>query len=353
MRATRTAWNRFSGRNQGRRTGIVLVLTAIGLVCLLAFTALVLDLGRGVLATQRCQNVADAAAMAGASGIPYAATAISRVQEIVTANNQQMGPQMQVTVNPASDITIYPPNSTGTGLGGIYENLGPDAYVIKVTGRIWVPYYFAKALNLLGANCQRSATVYIGPLSGTQIGPIWMWFQNGIYQPGVVYNVYEGQQGANIQSFGLAAFANNSGSSSIEQYLEGNNLTSAQIQAATFNIGDTLPVVNGNHGGAWKAGFYNNPDGLLYRASRPPYDTQTPTNYTPDNPRIIIIPLLHGNPSSGSSVIDAFGAFWVISGDFAGNHSQFSGQFLFYETVPTGVPNPGGTGPVRVIKLIK
>jgi hypothetical protein len=43
----------------------------------------------------------------------------------------------------------------------------------------------------------------------------------------------------------------------------------------------------------------------------------------------------------------------MISGDFRGNNSQFTGQFLNYVAVPTGVPNPGGTATVNVIKLIK
>ncbi len=353
MREARTSWERLAGRGHGRRSGVVMALTATALIALLGFTALALDIGRVVLAVQRCQAVSDMAALSGASAIPDTVAAVTRVGDIVAANNGQQGPGMQVATNPVSDITIYGPNSTHTGAGGIYENLGPNAYLVKVTGHMGVPYYFAKALGLLGVTVARTAYVYVGPLSGTEVGPIWMWFSDGIYTPGTVYNVYEGKLGKVIQSFGLAAFADNNGNASIEQYIEGNNLSSDQIQAATFNLGDTFPVVNGNHGGAWRAGFNSSPNGILYRASRPPFDTQTPTNFTPDNPRILIVPLLHGDPSAGSSTIDAFGAFWILSADFTGNHSQFSGEFLGYVTVPTGTPDPGGTGPVNVVKLVK
>jgi hypothetical protein len=352
MREARTSVTRYAVRPRGRRSGIVLALTAIGLLALLAFMALALDIGREVLSIQRCQSVADVSALAGGAGLPVSATAKAYVVQTVQGNNTSSASGLQVSVNPASDITIYGPNSTKTGIGGIYENLGPGAYVLKVTGRMYVPFYFATLFGINGADVSRPAYVYVGPVSGTLIGPIWMWYENGAYQPGVVYNVYEGQLGQAIQSFGLAAFANGS-SSTIAQYLEGNNLSQDQIDSATFNLGDTLPVTNGNHGGAWKMGFYDKPDGRLYRASLPPYDTQTPDNYTSDNPRILIVPLLHGDPSSGTSTIDAFGAFWVISADFNGNHSQMSGEFLSYVTVPTGVPDPGGTGTVNTIKLIK
>jgi hypothetical protein len=201
-------------------------------------------------------------------------------EDIVTSTDATAGPANQVVANSISDITISGPNSTATGAGGIYENLGPDAYVVKVTGRLWVPFYFASALGLSGVNVSRTAYVYVGPTSGTEVAPVWMWFSNGIYTPGTVYNVYEGKEGSVIQSFGLAAFANNNGSPGIAHYVQGDNLSTAEIASATFNIGDTFPVNNGNHGGAWKSGFDDSPDGRLYRASLPPYDTQTPTNYT-------------------------------------------------------------------------
>jgi hypothetical protein len=305
------------------------------------------------------------AALSGATGlsvyppgIPDFTVAGTRVTDIVTSNNAQMGAQMQVVVNPISDITYYGPNSTftgilNTGVGKNFQTLGPRAYIIKVTSHLWVPFYFASALGLPGVTVSRTAYVYTGPVKTTTIAPIWMWYSDGIYTPGNAYNVYEGKEGSEIHSFGLAAFAGGS-TPSIAHFIQGNNLSLAEQQAATYSIGDTLPVTNGNHGGAWKSGFNDSPDGRLYRATLPPYDTQTPTNYTVDNPRILIVPLLHGDPTTGgSSIIDSFGAFWITSADFAGSNTQITGQFLNYETVPSGVPDPRGVERISIIKLIQ
>lgn len=352
MREARTSRRPYGGRTRGRRSGAVLALTAIGLVALLGFMALSLDIGREIVSIQKCQNVADLSALAGGAGLPDKTTAINYIKQTVAGNNSSASSALQVTVDPSTDITIYGPGAANTGIGGIYENLGPGAYIIKVVGRMHVPFYFAKIFGVDAVDVSRPAYVYVGPVNRTQIAPIWMWDQDGSYQPGVVYNVYEGKLGQNVHSFGLAAYANGS-SQTIAHFLDGVNLTSDEIEASTFGIGDTLPVTNGNHGGAWKEGFYGEPDGILYRASLPPYDTQTPENYTSDNPRIIIVPLLHGDPSGGTSTIDAFGAFWVISGNFTGNHSQFSGEFLGYVTVPSGNPNPDDTATVNTIRLIK
>ena len=124
----------------------------MGLVAFMVFAALVLDLGREILAVQKCQDVADMAALSGATGlrvyppgIPDYTTSGSLATDIIVSNNAQAGPMNQVVVNPPSDITYYGPNSTytgilNTGIGKSFQTLGPRAYIIKVTGHLWVPF---------------------------------------------------------------------------------------------------------------------------------------------------------------------------------------------------------------------
>ncbi len=320
-------------------------MVVVALACMMGLAGLVLDIGRGVIAVQRCQAIADVAATAGATALPNATTSRFRAADIVSANNTADG-GMPVTVSDR-DIIVYPPNSTNTGLAAPYDNLGPSCSVMKVTARIHVQYFFANVLGISGADCSRTAAAVCGPLAGIAISPIWMWFEDGNYSYGTTYNVYEGKEGQPIRSFGLAAFVG-SGTTNIAHFIQGNNLTPNEIIAATFRIGDLLPVTNGNHGGVWAAGFDSSPDGRLYRASRPPYNTQTMSNFTPDNPRILIVPLLHGDPTNGgSAVIDQFGAFWMEGDKFVGNKSQMWGQFVQYY-LATGEVDPNGMGSVNI-----
>ncbi len=327
------------------RSGTAIPAVMAALMCLMGGTALVLDIGRGVLAVQRCQAVADLAATAGSTALPIAASARSRAADIVTANNATTSAQ-GVTVDD-SDIVVYPPNSANTGLAAPYNSTGPNCSIVKVTGHMQVQYFFANALGIRGAPCSRTAVAVCGPLAGIAISPIWMWFQDGHYDYGVTYNIYEGKEGQVICSFGLAAYVGN-GTTDIAHFIQGNRLTPDEILASTFKVGDTLPVTNGNHGGGWRMGFDDAPDGRLYRASLPPYNTQTLTSFTPDNPAIVIVPLLHGDPTiGGSAVVDQFAAFWIQGGKFTGTNSEIWGQFVHYY-LPTGSIDPNGLGDVNI-----
>ncbi len=72
-------------RLRGER-GNVAVITAGGLVALMGFTALSADVGRGYLARQRLQDVADAAALAGAQELPDQGRAELAAREVATRN---------------------------------------------------------------------------------------------------------------------------------------------------------------------------------------------------------------------------------------------------------------------------
>ncbi len=336
-----------------KKCGTICAVFVLALATLMGCAALVLDVGRAVLAVQRCQSVADVSALGAASALPVASDARARALEMVTANNVGAPSGLTVTTE-AGDVTIYPANTTGTGLGGNWENLGPNCSAVKVTCRAYVPYYFARVLNMMGVDCARSAVAASGPLGGTAIAPIWIYFDDGVYTPGVTYNVYEGKSDE-LKSFGMASYAAGS-TTVIAHYLQGNHLTTAEILAASFSVGDILPVTNGNHGGAWKQGLDDSPDGRLYRANQAPYKDQTPDNFTWDNPRILIIPLLAGKPDTGSTTsaatIMAFGAFWIEGGKFTGNNTYMTGQFLTYCAPSIGEIDPMGGGSVTTRRLV-
>ena len=74
---------------------------------------------------------------------------------------------------------------------------------------------------------------------------------------------------------------------------------------------------------------------------------ETWDNYSPDNPRILIVPMVTytGGTGSGASYrIEQFGAFWLQSIKGTGNPKGIVGQFMGYGyEARGGRPNPGGS----------
>lgn len=74
---------RAGGRGPKQEDGVILVLWVVSLTAMLGFVALALDLGNDVQAATNIQNVADAAAIAGASQLPDTGQATVVAQEVV------------------------------------------------------------------------------------------------------------------------------------------------------------------------------------------------------------------------------------------------------------------------------
>jgi len=87
----------------------------------MAVAALVVDFSIVVLATQRCQDVADAAALAGGPLLEVPATAIQTAQAIVVANNTNQNAfavtSAYVAGSSTSDIIVYGPGETVPQIG--------------------------------------------------------------------------------------------------------------------------------------------------------------------------------------------------------------------------------------------
>jgi hypothetical protein len=87
FRSTVKALKHRAHQRRERESGYVVVVTAILLTVLLLFIALGLDSSQFRDRTSNVQRVADAAALAGASGLPDIAVARARAQEAVRAND--------------------------------------------------------------------------------------------------------------------------------------------------------------------------------------------------------------------------------------------------------------------------
>ncbi|MFW6155759.1 MAG: pilus assembly protein TadG-related protein, partial [Armatimonadota bacterium] len=82
----------------GHRRGATYVVTVVALPILLGVAALAIDLGLMHLAAQRVQNVADTAALAGATRAADASGSVTAADQTTAANNAVSAWQVDTTV---------------------------------------------------------------------------------------------------------------------------------------------------------------------------------------------------------------------------------------------------------------
>jgi len=152
----------------GRRTGVVGAWVAVALATLLSVAALVFDLSRTVIAAQRTQDVADAAALAGARELPDRHECTQRLAAVVSANALAT-PGWPVAVNPTADLACYGPGDDLPDWGA----LRADEYAVCAIGRLGVRYGFAAALGISGAQVARRATALSCAAAGPGPGPLF------------------------------------------------------------------------------------------------------------------------------------------------------------------------------------
>ncbi|MFP3905239.1 MAG: pilus assembly protein TadG-related protein [Armatimonadota bacterium] len=122
------------------RQGVVTVTAIVGILAILGIAALTIDIGRMAIAAQRAQDIADAAAIAGAQSLPDTSLADTKIADIVAANNDAI-PWPEVTVDIDSDVTYYYPGDDVPE----YGVLGSDEHAVAVTTHMDDEFLFARA----------------------------------------------------------------------------------------------------------------------------------------------------------------------------------------------------------------
>jgi len=130
--------------------GQVLVMTSILLVVLLGFAALTIDLGRVYITKTKLQNVADAAALAGAQDLPFSSTDTRTAKSTANYYAEQNGVQ-------ESETTLNAP----------YNG---DSTKIEVVCRKTVSYTFARVLGFTQTDVSASAVAQKQTVSGAAFG---------------------------------------------------------------------------------------------------------------------------------------------------------------------------------------
>jgi len=317
-----------------KRAGVAGAWVAIAFVALAGAGAMAFDLGRLAIAAQRAQDIADSAALASATKLPYENDARNAALRIVGANATD-GCGWPVDCN-ASDIVFTPPNGT---VGATV--LGPWAHAMTVTVHAQVEYSFARIFGLTDKSLTRSASVVRAPVDGIPIATMWISHTtpltygqqiNMLMADGPHYAGIPGSFGFLLEPTGCTAdwFA----------LLQAYGLTPQDIETSFVNLGDSVFAKTGvNVGNFKKALVEDSGDSRLERGTTGKFQYDTFNDFHPDNPRIMLVPLVSYLGDTGTNAefrIEKFGAFW-LEGINQGQ-KEIWGRFINYD-MPGGDPN--------------
>ncbi len=165
------------------RSGVVGPWLIVALLSLLGMAALVIDVGRLIVAAQQVQNVVDGAALAGASQLPDFDACEGRLESIVLSNNEE-APAWPVTVDLNDDLTYYGPGQSVPEHGMLEDG----EYAVEVTGHVGVSYTFARIFGLNEATVTRAATALVETGGGSGTGGIFFAEESTPGQTGVILN---------------------------------------------------------------------------------------------------------------------------------------------------------------------
>ncbi len=319
---------------RAKRAGVAGAWTVVAFVALAGAAALSVDLGRLAIAAQRCQDIADSAALAGATQLPFETDARAAALRTAATNDTE-GIGWPVECND-SDLTFAGPAETIDG-----TTMGPYAHALKVTVRGPVEYSFARIFGLDSATARRSATVVRAPVEGVPIATMWIAHDTPLdYGQQINMLMADGPHCADLPgSFG---FLQEPAGCTTDWFslLQGYGMTAEDIESAFVSLGDSVFAKTGVDVGHFvKALESDQGNARLERGTTGDFQYDTFTSYQQDNPRIMLVPLVSYVGDTGSNAefkIEKFGAFWLEDVNQGGK--EIMGRFIEYD-MPGGDPN--------------
>jgi len=321
--------------------GVVIIFVALVLLLMLGFISLGVDVAKLMATRSQLQNAADAAALAGASGIDPATgvlvrtTAVTRAQQTGLLNNAFVGDPQPVVVESGDIVT------TSNTCKVTARREGANAVIT----------YFARVLgiNSLGVTATATArldTVHtmlcgIAPLAA--VPPDGKQFQIGqtydLKQPGG-----EGG-GGQYQALNLPHCADEEcgsggGASRFRCLL-------ARGSCCPMSVGTTLSTQPGNMSGPTS-------DGIIARFNN---DTVTGQNLSyaqylaagGNGSRVIVVPITTPTSGNGAVTVNGFASFFLKNIPGSGSKSEVQGEFVYATVAGLG----GGHGPGPVVFAVR
>jgi hypothetical protein len=277
------------GKVKGER-GQVLIVVAAGLVGLLGFSALVVDVGLLYAGRARCLNAAEAAALAGATALPGdPAQARSLALQYVGLNG-------------------FPAERAEVAISD--RNTRLDVAVRQDT-----PLFFARVLGFETAPVSGAAGVQLTALQSLR-GAVPLGVERQHFEYGAVYYLKNspGYGGSYKGNFGCLALGGRGGSNYEENLANG--------YEGEIEVGDRVETEPGNKSGPTTRGI---------NARRSADPTGTYDDHRPDSPRILKVPVVEWDSGKGgrsTATVVGFAAFWLEDVGGQGKENYVTGRFM-------------------------
>jgi len=339
-------YRRYGPLTTPRTRGVALGWVCVALVGLIGLVGMAFDVGTLEVAAQRCQEVADGAALGAATQLPTSAVTPTAIA-IADANKTE-GHGWPVGLA-AGDVKVYGP---GASLGE--TTLPMDANAVEVTVRGPVRFGFIRLLGLQTATARRTAIAMRGVnAEGFPFIPLWIdhtTADDARWAPGTT-NILMADGPSYEDIPGSFGFLDPGSNSMFRTLLSGGALTEAQLNECVYNIDDTVTAITGKRVGHWTQDL----GARITAGSTGIYADDTAASYDPGNPRVIITALVTytgGTGDGATFVIDGFVAFFLedlvnVTGDKA-----IQARFLDYY-IPGdetwGIPSFDGFYSVKLI----
>ncbi|MGI6488869.1 MAG: hypothetical protein GX964_10335 [Syntrophomonadaceae bacterium] len=299
--------------------GAVLVLVGVGLVALLGFVALTVDVGYMYLHKSRLVNAMDSAVLAGGMELPtYPDLALQAARDYAAAN--------------------------GVEEGEVVFTVSDDCSQITAESNRTVDLFFARVLGFDQSEIGARAVARVGNPGSIDSGCVPFGVLQDDFEFGVEYLLKEGAGGELYMEsycgwFGCLALGGNGANN----YRE--NLKNGYDQPVS--IGDVLPIETGNMSNPTRSGIQT-------RLNQCPHSPKcTITQYDKNCPRVLLVPVVVPTEGDEDAVqVVAFGAFLVTEVPGQGNENIVKGYFV--ETVTAGeiAPDADYYG-TRVVMLVE
>jgi Flp pilus assembly protein TadG len=328
-----------SERSAGCAAGQTLPVVILFLVVLCGLAGLVIDLGDGYLQKRSTQNVADAAALAGASSIPTGTWQTAAMQNAAT--NDQPGDLVSASMPEADTVTVTVTRSSPTYILGLF-----GVHSISVTSAATAT---VEALSQVSGHVAPYAVTAASYANGAGTT---LFDQNG---PGA-YGTIDLPASDNTTGGSCTGDTNLGTPPNIKSELSG------QLATGQLMIGGCLSVKSG--ASQPSANVVNQlPNGNGTMSS----DLQTigngeytviPEAWDDSNglpPRLMYVPIVPSIPGgNGSTTIQSFAWFYVTGTSGGGSSLQINGQWVSLQLPDTGQTTqymPGVEGQVLTVEL--
>lgn len=312
--------------------GAVMVLVAAGMVILLGFGALVLDLGMVYHQTARLQNALDSAVLAAVQELPAAGlsdpawtAAKSKAGSLAAANN--------LTLSGADLTPVYEGGDTSRRIVGI-----------KAAQSVTVDYAFARVLGVSSGTAARTATAKLS-LPGGLKGLVPLSITSDSLATAIADgNIANLTIKCSSKKEDIGIIAGSGWFGAMQYQGSGANVYKDLLKSGyggEVHINQVLQMENGNMSGPTLAGVTPRFTG---------HGSCTAANHEPDCPRAVYVPVViteptekYPQPLGNKEVrVTSFAAFFLESYGGNGSNSYIKATYLPEVVLPNTVGG-GGT----------